>query len=99
MICSSVADYRSFVKPIWPDKIPSKTVRSKLWRMSTRKFTTKFINGEPIEVQYNYDPERIEDHVLIDTEYLLPVFGGIVAPVLKTFTSLTKINNLCTIGG
>lgn len=90
----SVAAYYNFVKSLWPDKIPSKTVRTKLWRMSTRKITTKFINGEPIEIQYNYDPARIEqDRILINTEYLLPVFGGIVAPVPKTFTSLTNINN------
>lgn len=92
--CFNAADYRSFVKSIWPDKIPSKTVRTKVWRMSTRKITTKFINGEPIEIQYNYDPGRIEeDRVLINTEYLLPVFGGIVAPGPKTFITLTKINN------
>nr|AAO16961.1 repeat element protein [Hyposoter didymator ichnovirus] len=90
----SVADYRSFVKSIWPDEIPSKTVRTKLWRMSTRKITTKFINGEPIEIEYNYDPGRIEEErVLINTKYLLPISGGIVAPVPKTFTSLTRINN------
>lgn len=76
------------------DNVPSKTVRAKLWRMSTRKMTTKFINGKPIEIRYNYDAARIEqDRILINTEYLLPVFGGIVAPVPKPFTSLTKINN------
>ncbi|BAF45700.1 repeat element protein-c18.2 [Ichnoviriform fugitivi] len=62
--------------------------------MSTRKITTKFINGEQIEIQYSYDPATIEgDRILINTEYLLPLFGGIVAPGPKTFTSLTKINN------
>lgn len=92
--CLTFVDYHSFVKSIWPDEIPSKTVRTKLWRMSTRKITTKFINKEPIEIQYNYDPARIEeDRILINTEYLLPVFGGLVASVPKKFTSLTKITN------
>lgn len=90
----SLADYRSFVKSIWPDEIPSKTVRTKLWRMSTRKITSKFINREPIEIEYNYDPGRTEEErVLINTKYLLPITGGIVAPVPKTFISLTRINN------
>lgn len=49
----------------------------KPWNLSTRKFHATFLNGKPVDIEYSFDPERMEDdQVLINMNCLRPVFGG-----------------------
>lgn len=49
--------------------------------MSTRNVKATFLNGKEIEVEYDYDPERLHrDRVKIHVRDLLRVFGGITMP-------------------
>lgn len=87
-------DYRNFIRSMWPRNDESEVIRAKLWQLSTHQFKTKFINGKPLEIEYNYDPERIPSkRVLINLNSMLPVFGGIFPPTLDKFTNVLKLNN------
>lgn len=87
-------DYRSFIQSFWPSNDECDLVRAKLWQMSTHRFTTKFLNGKLLEVEYNFDPSRkTEDRILINVKCLLPVFGGFVPPVMDKFKTLTELVN------
>lgn len=87
------ADYRNFIRALWPDKEGSYDpgVLNKLWQLSTRRFTMPFINGKPVEIEYNYDPERTNEPVLINPESLRPVLGGLVPPNNENFLSVWNI--------
>lgn len=69
------------------------------WLFPTRKFEAKFLNGKPLEIEYNFDPRRTRDNwVLVNVENLSPVLGGmVVAPAMNNFESIFKINNLLDI--
>lgn len=85
-------DYRNFIRSLWPNNDEGELVRTKLWQMSTYRFTTKFLNGKLLEVEYNFDPSRkTEDRILINVEYLLPLFGGLVPPAMNKFSTLTEL--------
>ncbi|AIK25632.1 Rep1 [Hyposoter didymator ichnovirus] len=83
-------DYRNFVRALWPDKEKrayDQLIQNKLWQLSTHRFTTRFINWEPIEIEYNFDPERTDNRVLINWDYLRPVFGGVTPQQTEKFLS------------
>ncbi|AHY22032.1 repeat element 32 [Diadegma semiclausum ichnovirus] len=82
-------DYRSFVRSIWPDSNQSNTVLEKLWNLSTHKLQATFLNGKRLDVEYNFDPERMEeDRILINMDSLRPVFGGKSPPTRYQFASV-----------
>lgn len=83
------ADYRSFVRSIWPDGYVPHSVLVKLRNLSTHKFQATFLNGKPIDITYNFDPESMEeDRVLIDMNCLRPIFGGKLPPTRHHFASV-----------
>lgn len=86
-------DYKNFVRALWPDGEESYDldIQKKLWQLSTHRFTTLFINGKPIEIEYNFDPDRTSDPVLINSNHLRPVFGGIIPPENAQFLSVTTL--------
>ncbi|BAF45610.1 d5.1 [Tranosema rostrale ichnovirus] len=88
----SFIDYRSFIQSIWPNNDECDIVRARLWKLSTHKITIRFINGEPLEIEYNYDPWRTEE-VFINSDCLLPVFGEADASAMDKFTSVSKLTN------
>lgn len=86
--------YRNFIRAMWPCNDENEIIRAKLWQLSTHKFETKFLNGEQLKIEYNFDPERTSsDRVLINLTTMLPVFGGIFPPATEEFTSVLKLNN------
>ncbi|BAF45627.1 f3.3 [Tranosema rostrale ichnovirus] len=89
-----VADFRSFIRSLWPNNDEDDTIRKKMWQLSTNSIATIFINEKQLEVVYNFDPSRIEeDRILISVNSLLPLFGGIVPPAMDDFTSVSKLSN------
>ncbi|AIK25664.1 Rep1 [Hyposoter didymator ichnovirus] len=88
-------DYKNFVRALWPDKEGSydRDVQKKLWQLSTHRFTTLFINGKPIEIEYNFDPERTSDPVLINSDQLQPVFGRVQPPKNEQFMRVTTLKH------
>ncbi|BAF45725.1 repeat element protein-d6.2 [Ichnoviriform fugitivi] len=102
-------DYRSLVRSIWPDgQNQWDIVRATLWRLSTHTFEATFFNGKRLPIIYNFDAARMkEERVLIDTESLVPVFGGILPPAMEGFRSIPEVHkfiemhvdvNLCSEG-
>lgn len=74
-------DYVSFIRSLWPNHDEDESIRKKLWKKSTHRLRTEFMNGKYLEIEYNYDHTRIgEQQVLINVETLLPVFGELVPP-------------------
>nr|BAF45598.1 c7-1.1 [Tranosema rostrale ichnovirus] len=87
-------DYRSFIRSLRPDGAESDIFRAKLWELSTHNMEAIFLNGKRLEIQYNFDPERLErDLVLINLDYLLPVFGGVMPPAMERFSSIYELYN------
>lgn len=87
-------DIQSFIQSLWPNSHNSDIVRGILWQLSTHKYTTWFINGKRLKIEYNYNPLRVkEERVLVNVNCLLPVFGGISMPATEDFTSLTKVKD------
>ncbi|AHY22033.1 repeat element 33 [Diadegma semiclausum ichnovirus] len=87
-------DIRSFIQSLWPNGHESDIVQSILWQLSTHRYTTWFINGKQLEIEYNFDPSRVkEERVLVNVNCLLPVFGGIVMPAVEAFTSLRNLKD------
>lgn len=77
----SFVDYRSFIRSLWPNNDESPIFRQKLWKMSTYKNKTVFMNGQILELEYNFDPSRKrDDRCLFNLDLLSPVFGGISFP-------------------
>lgn len=86
------ADYRSFVRSIWPDGNESHSIRIKLWNLSTHKFQATFLNGKPVDIEYNFDPERKkDDRILINMNCLRPVFGGKLPPMKYQFANIFEL--------
>lgn len=85
--------YKNFVQALWPHKEGSYDleVQKKLWRMSTHRLTTPFINGEFLMIEYNFDPNRTSNRLLINSESLRPVFGWVVPPEDEQFLSVTNL--------
>lgn len=83
-------DYRSFIQALWPNKNEKQIFRDQLWKMSTYRINTKFLNTKRLIVEYNYDPARIEE-VLFNVETMLPIFGGIVPPFVDKFLSVKML--------
>lgn len=85
-------DYRNFVRALRPHGDEDDTVRKKLWQLSTRSISVEFCNGQLLEVEYNYDPERKrEDRILINVENLLSIFRGVVPPASWEFVSVWQL--------
>ncbi|BAF45727.1 repeat element protein-d6.3 [Ichnoviriform fugitivi] len=95
----SFADFRNFVRSRWPrTKECPRVIRRQLWRMSTHKIETTFINGKRIKIEYNFDPSRRnKDQVLINVKCLVSVFGGIYPTDVKNFTSVSELENFIKI--
>lgn len=90
----SFLDYKAFIRSLWPADNESYLIRKTLWKLSTYKCETKFINGKQLEIEYNFDPTRPkENRILINIESLLPVFGGIVSTTMDKFASISKLEN------
>lgn len=83
-------DYRSFIRALWPNNDERQIFRDQLWKMSTHRINTKFLNTKRLIVEYNYDPARMEE-VLLNVETMLPVFGGIVPPFVDKFLSVRTL--------
>lgn len=87
-------DYRNFIRSLWPNNEEKEIFKQQLWKMSTNKMTVEFLNGQQLEIEYNFDTSRREDeHVLINITSLLPVFGGIPTLMENTFKSRTEMMN------
>lgn len=101
-------DFRSLGNAIWPDGNESDIVQATLWRLSTHVFEATFFNGKRLPIVYNFDAARMkEERVLIDSESLVPVFGGILPPAMEGFRSIPELHkfiemhvhvNLCSEG-
>ncbi|BAF45666.1 repeat element protein-b15.1 [Ichnoviriform fugitivi] len=90
----SFPDYKAFIRSLWPAHNESDGVRKTLWKLSTYKCETKFIDGKQLEIEYNFDATRPEENrILINTESLLPVFGGIISTTMDKFASISKLEN------
>lgn len=85
-------DYQSFIRSLWPNNDESDVIQEKLWQLSTHQFSALFLNGRRIQIEYNFDRSRKrEDCVLINVDYLIPVFGGVRPPVVEKFVSIPKL--------
>lgn len=90
----SFADFRSFVRSVWPDSNESDVIRARLWQLSTYTAEVPFITGERLSIQFNYDPWReIQDCILINVETLTPIFGRVMHQAVEKFTSVSKLEN------
>ncbi|AIK25648.1 Rep1 [Hyposoter didymator ichnovirus] len=90
----SFLDYKSFVRSLWPAYNESDIIQKTLWKLSTYKCKTKFINGEELEIEYNFDPTRTEgSRILINIDSLSSVFGGVVSTTMDKFASISKLEN------
>lgn len=91
-------DFRNFIRSLWPNRNEVDIIRNKLWKMSTNKIVTAFINGQLLEIEYNYDSSRKEeDQVLINVDSLLPVFGKVVSLTGKQFFSASNLKNFVAV--
>lgn len=87
-------DYRNFVRAVWPIKEDcyDPEIEKKFWELSTHWTTLDFLNGKPLKIEYNYDPSRKSAPVLINSECLLPVFGGIAPPENEKFLGIKTLS-------
>lgn len=86
----SLEDYRSFVRSLWLTDDQRDIVRDQMWNMSTHRITTTFINGDRLDIEYNYDPARKrKDRYLINMDSLSPIFGGVSVPWKEKFVSIS----------
>ncbi len=87
----SFEDYRSFVRSLWlTDDEREYIVRDQLWKMSTHRITTTFINGNRLDIEYNYDGARKrKDRYLVNMDSLSPIFGGMSVPWKEKFVSIS----------
>ncbi|ULM71604.1 repeat element 6 protein [Diadegma fenestrale ichnovirus] len=90
---TDAVDFKNFVRALWPDREGSYDhyVQVKLWQLSTHRFTTLFINGKPLEIEYNFDPDRESDAILINSDCLLPVFGSLKPPEKEKFLRVPRL--------
>ncbi|BAF45697.1 repeat element protein-c18.1 [Ichnoviriform fugitivi] len=87
-------EYKSFIQKLLPNTHVPPEIQAQLWRMSTHRFTTTFLNGKPLVIRYNYDPSRVEEErVLFDIDSLLPVLGGTVPPAVSRFATPSQIHS------
>ncbi|AHY21976.1 repeat element 16 [Diadegma semiclausum ichnovirus] len=71
-------NYRNLIEAYWPDGGEDQLIRRRLWKLSTRVYSTKFFNGKELQVEFNYDAKRPkEDRILLNVETLLPITGPI----------------------
>ncbi|ULM71599.1 repeat element 5 protein [Diadegma fenestrale ichnovirus] len=71
-------DYRNLIEAYWPDGGEDELIRRRLWKLSTRTYSTSFFNGKELQVEFNYDAKRPkEDRILLNVETLLPITGPI----------------------
>lgn len=86
-------DYRHFIQALWPNGDEDEAVQQKLWQLSTHNLDVMFFNRKFVNIEYNFDSERIEeDRILININSLLPVFGGAVTTDMKPFMNLCELN-------
>lgn len=90
----SFVDFRNLVHALWPKNDADKKVKTKIWEMSIRTFTTTFINGQFLDIEYSFDSSRPrENRVLINALTLLPIFGGVVPPEAHQFKSVWSLRD------
>ncbi|AAS83460.1 repeat element protein-b11 [Ichnoviriform fugitivi] len=71
-------DFQNLVEAFWPNGGEDELIRQHLWKLSTRKYVTKFFNGKSLEVVYNYNTKRSKkDRILLNVKTLLPITGPI----------------------
>lgn len=88
-------DYRSFIQSLWPNNDECEMVRKELWKLSTYKFEIVFLNGKRLQVEYNFDPARIEeDRLLINVDCLLPAIGYSAPPDMDRFVNLANLTDV-----
>ncbi|ULM71692.1 repeat element 36 protein [Diadegma fenestrale ichnovirus] len=86
-------DYSNFIRGLWPDYDEHEVIQLELWKKSTHRLRSEFIDGKHLEIEYNYDHTRTdEERVLINVNTLLPVFGGLVPPDTETFADVKTLN-------
>ncbi|AHY21937.1 repeat element 3 [Diadegma semiclausum ichnovirus] len=95
---TNAVDYKNFVRALWPDREGSydHDVQVKLWQLSTHRFTTPFINGKPLEIEYNFDPDRKSDAILINSDCLRPVFGWLQPPGDDQFLRVSRLKQFAS---
>lgn len=86
-------DFRNFIRSLWPNNNEMDIFREKLWKMSTNKIPVTFINGQRLEIEYNYDSSRKNDQMLVNVDSLLPVFGKVVYLTGEQFVSVSNLKN------
>ncbi|BAF45644.1 repeat element protein-a2.1 [Ichnoviriform fugitivi] len=71
-------DYRNLIEAFWPNGGEDELIRQRLWKLSTRTYSTSVFKGKHLQVEYNYDDGRPEeDRILLNVKTLLPVTGPI----------------------
>lgn len=92
-------DYRSFIRATYPNGEGEQLFQEDLWKASTKKFEAKFLDYRPLEIVYNYDPERkMADWILVKVESLLPILRDIKAPTNDEFVSIYKTETILKTG-
>ncbi|BAF45589.1 c4.1 [Tranosema rostrale ichnovirus] len=92
----SSADCRSFIRALYPND--EEDYREILWRLSTYDARTTFLNGQQLNIRYNFNLwRRKEDCILISVNSLLPIFGGIVLPLVDGFMTVSNLRNFVKI--
>ncbi|CAH2098819.1 unnamed protein product [Euphydryas editha] len=87
-------DYRNFIKCFWPVDNEPDIIRKKMWQLSTHRIMTKFLNGQLLEIEYNFDASRTEENrILFNVNTLRPVFGGVRPRGEELFLSPSKLHN------
>ncbi|ULM71691.1 repeat element 35 protein [Diadegma fenestrale ichnovirus] len=85
-------DYRSLIRAFWPDGDEDELIKKKLWEMSCHNLEATFYNGKHLEIEYNLDATRKEQHrVLFKVECLLPIFGGVQPLGLDEFVNILEL--------
>lgn len=86
-------DYRNFIEALWPNGCQDEDIQKKMWKISTHNIDAMFFNRNFVNIEYNFDSERIkEDRILININSLLPVFGGVITTDMKQFMNLSELN-------
>ncbi|AIK25629.1 Rep1 [Hyposoter didymator ichnovirus] len=71
-------DYRNLIEAFWPDGGEDELIRQRLWKLSSRIYSTSFFNGKPLQVEYNHDTQRPRQYrILLNVKTLLPITGPI----------------------
>nr|AAN32723.1 repeat element protein-like protein F1.1 [Tranosema rostrale ichnovirus] len=66
--------------------------------LNVKNFEATFYNGRRLDIQYDFNPEKIvAERLRLNLESLLPLFGGIAPPGKAEFTTIDEISNFVNI--